>query len=152
MIGSISAMFNACRFVWSWATDYLSYKWVYGLLLSLQIIFNLTIRFIAKNEILFGVWICLIVFCEGGHFTLVPNVLKKLFGDNATQLYGIMFTYVSMSGLILLVLTAAIIDKSYQSYETFFLINGGLSAISLLLLICLFSEGKRSNRRSFPFF
>ena len=81
LIGSIGSLFNACRFVWSWATDYYSYKLVYGILLLLQIIFNCTMIFIAKNDILFGIWIAVLLLCEGGHFTLVPNVLKKIYGD-----------------------------------------------------------------------
>ena len=84
VIGSIGSMFNAIRFFWSWATDYYNYKLVYGILLILQIVFNCTLKFIANNEILFGLWISVLLFCEGGHFTLVPNVLKKLFGGNAT--------------------------------------------------------------------
>ena len=84
LIGSLGSMCNAIRFLWSWATDYYSYKLVYGILLTVQILFNCTLKFIATNEVLFGFWISVLLFCEGGHFTLVPNVLKKLFGSNAT--------------------------------------------------------------------
>ena len=58
-----------------------------------------------------------------------------------------MFTYVSVSGLILLGLTAAIINNHVQSFEIFFFINGGLSGVSFLLLVCLFSEGKSKPKR-----
>jgi len=34
-VGSIAAVFNAIRFLWSFATDYCSYKVVYSVLLSL---------------------------------------------------------------------------------------------------------------------
>ena len=34
-LGSIAAIFNSSRFVWSLATDYFSYKLVYGILLCM---------------------------------------------------------------------------------------------------------------------
>ena len=33
MLGSVAAVCNSIRFIWSMATDYLSYKLVYGILL-----------------------------------------------------------------------------------------------------------------------
>lgn len=35
MVGSAAAICNSSRFMWSWATDYLPYKFVYSLLLML---------------------------------------------------------------------------------------------------------------------
>jgi hypothetical protein len=43
LVGSIGAAFNAIRFIWSTALDIYSYKWVYGTLLVVQIIFGVLI-------------------------------------------------------------------------------------------------------------
>ena len=80
VVGSIAAVCNSSRFIWSWATDYLPYRFVYSILLLLQIFANFTVKFVAKNKVLYTVWISLMLLCEGGHFTLVPNVLKKIYG------------------------------------------------------------------------
>ena len=34
MVASVGALFNTCRFMWSWALDHYSYKVVYGILLA----------------------------------------------------------------------------------------------------------------------
>ena len=80
VVGSIAAVCNSSRFIWSWATDYLPYRFVYSILLLLQIFANFTVKFVAMNKVLYTVWISLMLLCEGGHFTLVPNVLKKIYG------------------------------------------------------------------------
>ena len=84
IVGSAASVCNSVRFLWSWATDYLPYKFVYGFLLILQIALNFTIRLIAENNALYAIWISAMLLCEGGHFTLVPNVLKKIYGEKAT--------------------------------------------------------------------
>ena len=80
----MAAVCNSIRFLWSWATDYLPYKLVYGFLLILQIALNFTIKLVATNRALYTIWIALMLLCEGGHFTLVPNALKKIYGEKAT--------------------------------------------------------------------
>ena len=80
LLASLGAIFNSLRFIWSALTDYYDYKVVYGFLLVLQIIFDFTMPIAAKNQWVYLVWVCVICFCEGGHFTLVPNVLKKIYG------------------------------------------------------------------------
>jgi len=79
-VGSVSSVFGSLRFVWSASLDHYSYKKVYGSLLILQIILGMTYSFAAKSETLYAIWICLTIWCEGGHFTLVPNILKIVYG------------------------------------------------------------------------
>lgn len=79
-VGSVSAIFGSLRFIWSTALDHYSYKKVYGTLLVLQIILGLTYSFAAKSKYMYATWVCLSVWCEGGHFTLVPNILKIIYG------------------------------------------------------------------------
>ena len=90
--------------MWSWATDYLPYRLVYSILLLTQIVTNFTIKFVAKNRALYAIWISLMLLCEGGHFTLVPNVLKKIYGEKATELYGYLFSYTGLCAIFLILL------------------------------------------------
>lgn len=67
-----------------------------------QVLLDCTMPFVASNEFLFATWVGLIMFCEGGHFTLLPNVLNKLYGDKGTALYGFAFSYTGICALIIL--------------------------------------------------
>ena len=80
-VGSISAVFGSLRFTWSAALDKFSYKIVYGTLLVLQMILASTMIFAANSKGMFTTWVCLTIWCEAGHFTLIPNVLKKIYGS-----------------------------------------------------------------------
>ena len=53
---------------------------------------------------LYAFFYCMILFAEGGHFTVVPNVLKQIFGSQATQLYGFMFSYTGFTSILLVLL------------------------------------------------
>ena len=82
-------------------------------------------------------------FCEGGHFTIVPNVMKKIFGkDFGTRLYGILFIYTSLCSILMIVLQTEFLSDDPKSYDYFFYMNGGFSAISLILLVLFFNEDK----------
>ena len=84
----------------------------------------------------------MIMFCEGGHFTLLPNVLKKIYGEKGTQLYGILFSYTSLVSIILIVLQTYLLTDEARSYNVFFFTNGSLSVVSLFLLLFFFKEDK----------
>ena len=100
IIGSVGSLFNFIQFLWSWLSDKYPFKYVYGLLLIFQIIFGLLLVFFEKNKWVYGFSYCMLMFCEGGHFTLVPNVLRFIFGDRATVLYGIMFSYTGICSVV----------------------------------------------------
>jgi len=93
------------------------------------------------------------MFCEGAHFVLVPNLLRQIFGSKATQLYGIFFSYTAITSIILLFLQDGFLKDTVKSYDMFFLMNGLLSAISLLILLFLFKQDKyvpKVDRVKFP--
>jgi hypothetical protein len=83
-VGSLGLVFNGMRFIWSALLDHFSYKTVYGFLLSIEIIIGCTFPSIREIDWLYTVWICLGYLCLGGHFTLVPNEMKKIFGGKTT--------------------------------------------------------------------
>ena len=76
LVSSISALFNAARFVWSGALDKLCFKKVYGVLLIMQITLAFTIKLTEQSRASYAIMVCLTLFCIGGHFALFPNVLK----------------------------------------------------------------------------
>ena len=42
------------------------------------------------------------VFTEGGHFTIMPNALKTIYGDSATAIYGVILTYTGLANILIL--------------------------------------------------
>ena len=64
---------------------------------------------VSDNATLYAIWISLILLCEGGHFTLVPNVLKKIYGERGTALYGIAFSYTGICAILIVVLQTAVL-------------------------------------------
>ena len=141
-LGSAAAVFNSIRFVWSMATDYFSYRLVYGIMLVIQIALDFTIPLVAESEGLYAVWISLMLFCEGGHFTLVPNVLKKIYGERGTALYGIAFSYTGICSILIVILQTQLLGDKAQGYDYFFYFNGAASCVSAIMLLTLFSEKK----------
>ena len=59
----------------------------------MQIVLGFTVFWAAKQgPAFFIIWISLIVFTEGGHFTLIPNAIQKVFGKQLTaRVYGFAF-------------------------------------------------------------
>jgi hypothetical protein len=82
------------------------------------------------------------MFCEGGHFVLAPNILKKIFGSKATQLYGFFFSFAALCSVITIGLQDWFLEDTTKSYNEFFIFNTLLSSVSLFLLITLFSQAK----------
>ena len=104
--------------------------------------------FVDESPALYAVWVSLIMFCEGGHFTMVPNVLKKIFGgDYGTALYGIAFSYTSLSAVLIIFLQGLLLNDNPQSYIYFYYMNGACSAFALILLFTLFNEKPRTANR-----
>jgi hypothetical protein len=101
LIASLGAIFNAARFIWSWWLDYSTYRRVYGTLLVTQIFIDFTLPIISHNRVLYTIWICIGMSCEGGHFSLAPNVVKKIFGSKATQLYGFFLSFASVANIFI---------------------------------------------------
>ena len=139
-LGSFAAVCNTIRFLWSSALDSFPYKLVYGLLVAIQMLLAFTIAFVSESRGLYAIWVSLILFCEGGHFTLVPNILKIIYGEQATFLYGILFSYTGVSSAIMMLMQGEFISKTVFSYNVFFAVSGGLSVVALLMLRYCFSQ------------
>lgn len=132
-VGSVGSIFNGMRFIWSWLLDHFSYKQVYGTLLCIEITLGCTYPSIINNKWLVLCWICLGYWCLGGHFTLVPNEMKKIFGSKTTELYSYLYTYGGITGIVEVALQITLMqpDNLYIFYYTY----AGFAFFSLLLLI-----------------
>ena len=138
-VGSMGSICTSLRFLWSAALDQKSYKLVYGVLLVCQVLVSLTMFVAIQSKLSYIIWICIGLFCEGGHFTIVPNTLKQIFGDQATSLYGIMLTYTGLSSLVMIGLLETTLSDDYLA---FYLITAGCSLAALCILLFAFNETK----------
>lgn len=138
-VSSISCLFNSGRMIWSTLLDHYSYKKVYGTLLVMQIFLAFTYKWSSQLRSSYAVWVWLSVWCEGGHFTMIPNILKIIYGKHATTMYGVAFSY---SGFCSLLLLFVLPTKLGHDYIWFWFFGGCLSCVSLFLLTLLFNQEK----------
>ena len=136
-VGSISAIFNALRFIWSGAIDKLQFKYVYGTLLLIQISIACSITLTEHNKVSYTIIVCLVLFCVGGHFALFPNIIRQIFGKQATFLYGWCFTG---TGIASLMIEALILSKFGSDYIAMFLITGSGSLVAFVILLLMFDQ------------
>jgi len=87
----------------------------------------------------FFAYLSLVFLVEGGHFTLMPIMLSRMFGEKAPLVYGFGFSFAGLSSVISLILTTFVFR---DNIEACFYIAAAFSTISLILLIGLFTEKK----------
>ena len=83
--------------------------------------------------------VCLVLFCVGGHFALFPNIIRQIFGKQATFLYGWCFTVTGIASLMIEVLTLSSIG---DEFHVMFLVTGFGSLLSLTLLLLMFDQNR----------
>jgi hypothetical protein len=98
----------------------------------------------AGFKALFFIVICISIFCEGGHFALVPSHCGYAFGpDLGIEVYSYLFACFGLSSL-----TGSIIAKylitTPETYMYLFLIAAGLNLLTLVLLY--FYKPDKQNR------
>ena len=140
-VGSCASVLGTIRFVWSAAMDIkgATFMRVYGVLLMVQIMLGLTIKFATQHKSTYLAWVCLMMFTEGGHFTIIPNALKNIFGDQATSVYGCIFTYTGISSLMMIFIVSSKFGEDYESVITF---SAVLSMVALFVLVFFFKESR----------
>ena len=139
LVGILASVTGTLRFSWSALLDFkwASFKKVYACLLVTQIMLGSTFIWSARRgRVTFAIWVSLIIFCEGGHFTLLPHIFKKIFGEQmAIKAYGVGFSYTGLASVLILVLVTTIKDCVPIIY-----LSVALSVIALLLLMISFKE------------
>jgi hypothetical protein len=138
LIGSLGAIFGGIRFQWGPLVDYFSFKVVYTVILILQIILGFSFPFFAAYHYAsFAICICLIFFCEGAHFTLMPLMITRLFGDTAEVIYPFAFSFLGVSQLFTFLLETFILKGDFEAtYYT----GSALCLVSLAILFTLFKD------------
>lgn len=87
---------------------------------------------------LFLIWVSMIVWAEGAHFSLVPTICAKLFGEHAPIVYGVAFSFGAVSSIVSSVLVQFTLKT--VGYETFYYMAAAMSLMALLLLRTVFEE------------
>ena len=113
---------------------------VFGTLLAVQIFLNFTIFFVDSNYISYAIWVWFFTFCEGAIFIVMPNIMKRIFGSKTIGMYGYFASFSAASSLITLLMDHLFLSGSLLSYEMFFVFNGVLSLLALIILIFFFDE------------
>ena len=134
-MNSVSAIFNALRFIWSGSLDKLPFKYVYGALVLIQILIAFSMSLTAQNKVSYMIVVCLILFCVGRHFALFPNIVRQVYGKQATFLYGWMMTGTGIASIFIAVLT---LSRFGDNYLVMFYITGAGSLVSMVILIFVF--------------
>ena len=81
IVGSVASVFNGSfRYLWGILMDKISFKKAYAILIATQTVFIMSMFYVAKVEALYLIWVCVIVCCEGGHFTIYPAVIARMYG------------------------------------------------------------------------
>lgn len=138
LVGAIASVAGVLRFGWSFLIDHYSYKMVYGILICLQIILAFSFPLVAESKPLFGTWVSLTYFTEGGHFTLVPAIIQKLFGNEGSRVFGWAFSFIGIASLVKIVMLELFFEK--VGFDGFLYGYGGFCVISLLILVVIFEE------------
>ena len=139
-VGCASALMGALRFAWSGSMDFITinpYKKVYGTLLLIQAALGFSIELFAENQLTFAIWMCLLIFCEGAHFTIIPTTLKLIYGKSASSIYGVIFSFAGLANLMIMLVTGSELGKNYTCVVQ---ISAAMSMFAFLLLTFAFKE------------
>lgn len=81
IVGSIGSIFNGSfRYIWGQLMDKTSFETSYTILICTQTILVMSIYYVATAKATYFIWVCLIMCCEGGHFSLYPTIIAKMYG------------------------------------------------------------------------
>lgn len=97
IVGSVGSVFSGTRFVFSYLIDRFSYKLSYSIVLSINILFGFTLVLVCNNRALYLIWISMLSWASGAHFTLIPTVIAKIFGPYSTLVFGFAFSFVAIA-------------------------------------------------------
>lgn len=105
LVGSVGALCGSLRFIWSLMLDNgCSYVRVYGFLAICQLITSGLIyqSVIRKDKVVFSIVVSLSIFCEGGHFTLLPSHCAEVFGSSkrGVQAFSYLFSCFGLSSIV----------------------------------------------------
>lgn len=99
---------------------------------------SIAIPLAKTNKTAYAICICIAFFCEGGHFTLVPTMYKKLFGEEGARVFGVGFSFIGFASIFQIIIFKTLSD--YISPDTFLYIFGVMCIIALIILHTVFKQ------------
>jgi len=79
--GSLGAICNgSSRIIWGGLQDKYGFRKVYTTLMLLQWVISFTLHYTRASGFLYTLWVCCSFFCLGGHFSLFPSAIVRIFG------------------------------------------------------------------------
>lgn len=140
LTGAIAGVFAGIRLHWGPFVEKYTYKRVYGTILAIQIILGFSFPdFGSQYKGTFLIYVSTIFFCEGAHFTLMPIMISRLFGEQATMVYAFGFSFSGVSSLITSLLVVFVFT---DNFEACYYLGAALCVVALLLLMFVFRDEK----------
>ena len=136
VVGSVAAIFNGLgRLVMGLVADKASYKFALVHIAAIMSMFLLTLYSCTMGgRGLFLVWICVLNFCIGGNFNVLPSTIVRAYGIRyASVNYGLLFTSILPGGCAAALLSTLLI--SLLGFVWFFFLVGVLSAVAYLMTL-----------------
>lgn len=126
--------------MWSYLVDRFNFKFSYTIVLVINVVFGFTLVLVSPIKPLFLVWMCMLAWAQGAHFSLIPAVSAKLFGKHSPIIFGIVFPCTGISWIV----TGFLVKFCLHDigYLPFYYGSATLSLFSLILLIFFFKEDK----------
>lgn len=145
-VGSVSSSFS--KIFWGYLFDKISYKKTYGIMVSIQIALCFTFPYVWEYKYLLGLWVLLLLFCYGGHFSLLGPICVKLYGKKiGFKMYTAVILSLALASLIVYLIQSLFL--SYLGYNNMFTVISLLSFCSLVSTM-FFSESFRTSSKEIP--
>lgn len=136
-VGSIASVMGSLRFLWSFVLDKSSYGKVYGVLITTQLMCCGLFTYSVNYPRLYGALVSIIIFCEGGHFVLLPAHCATVFetAEIGLRAFGYMFSCFGASCLSGVVIQNILIWTTSDPHKWLFFIAGCFNVVSVVLLL-----------------
>lgn len=139
-VGSVGCICGSLRFLWSMMLDFgFTFPQVYGTLCFVQLIcasfiFQVTQ---AGNKYAFMGLTAISIFCEGGHFVLLPSHCAQVFGSSkrGVKAFSYLFSSFGICSLSGGLLAAKLQEKTSDPFRHIIQISQLLTIIAFVILM-----------------
>jgi hypothetical protein len=94
-------------------------------------------NFAVYHKPAFMIYLCFLICLEAGHFTLMPIMIAKLFGEKAQIVYPFAFSFSGVSTILISFVSHIVLEGDF---EVMYYLSTGLNVISFLILIFIYEE------------
>ena len=96
--------------IWGQMMDYTSFKFVYRVVMIIQLICCGTISFFCEVKIAYLLIVCFSLACMGGHYALFPTVTVNTMGlSKGPEIYGLLFYSFGVASMLTIVYVKVIL-------------------------------------------